>query len=100
MKSLLKKYLHLALFAFLALSVGCQTTYWEKNGATETELNSDLQEATWRATSVVGAAPVVPAAGGVGGAIAAGVSHGLRRNELVRQYMLEKGWRLVPKGDN
>ena len=95
-----KKILHLTLFAFLALSVGCQTKVWEKVGATEADFNSDFQDATWRASLDVGAVPVVPVASGMGGAIAAGVSHGLRRNELVKQYMLDKGWRLVPKGDN
>lgn len=93
-----KRFFHpLALALLLGLASGCQSKAWYREGATEAEFNSDLAESTMRASIAVGPVPVTPPAAGMTGAVMSGISHGLRRNELVKQYMLEKGWRLVPK---
>ncbi len=93
----MKKHVYVLIMCFAAVVflIGCQSLAWYKDGASSEDFDRDLRSATWMASLEVGAVPV--ASGGTSGAIAAGIAHGMRRNELVKKYMLEKGWRLVPK---
>lgn len=78
------------------LLTGCQTTVWYKEGASVEEFNKDMAQANYNA-NIATAGIVAPSQGGAGAAIATGVTTGMKRVELAKEYMFMRGWRLVPK---